>query len=164
MYGLAVIRRSALTRFGYGVSEFVEKADKGNWTAVKTGAPSYICYEQKKVVKHRGSPADYLTKVTGDAKTVFWQTVRSDEPYRRYYLYANPLQKSDQVLPQILSIYAIMFYLGAITRYKPLLYDKISDSKFGAFVESFIDSQPTQFLYLIASHFDEREIAKASIV
>lgn len=158
------LKKSALTRFGYNLSEFIEKADRGNWTAVKAEEGDYRCYEQKVTVKHRGSPADYLANVTEGVRTTFWQTVRSDEPYRRYYLYANPSQNSDQVLPQILSVYAIMFYLGSITRYRPLRYDKIADSKFGAFIESFIDSQPTQFLYLMASRFDEREIAKAAIV
>jgi hypothetical protein len=78
-------------------------------------------------------------------------------------LYANPSQNK-QVLPQLLSIYAIMFYLGSITRYRPLWYDQIAASEFGTFVESFIDSQPTQFLYLMASYFAEREVVKAAIV
>ncbi len=157
------LERSALTRFEYGISEFVNKADSGNWRAVRADESRYICYEQKKVTRHSGSPADRLPEIADTMKTVFWQTVNSDEPYSRFYLYANPSQ-NNQVLPQLLSIYAIMFYLGSITRYRPLWYDEISDSEFGAFVQSFIDSQPTQFLYLMASHFAEREVVKAAIV
>lgn len=157
------LRRSALTRFNYGVSDFIDKADWGNWTAVASGAPSYICYQQNKVVRHSGSPADRLSGITEKLKTVFWQTVRTDQPFRKFYLYANPSQNK-QVLPQLLSIYAIMFYLGSITRYSPLWYDEIVDSEFGTFIESFIDSQPTQFLYLMTSYFAEREVAKAAIV
>jgi hypothetical protein len=145
------------------VTDFINKADSGNWTAVASEAPSYICYEQRKVVRHSGSPADRLSEITENMKTVFWQTVTTDQPYRKFYLYANPSQNK-QVLPQLLSIYAIMFYLGSITRYTPLWYDQIVDSEFGTFVESFIDSQPTQFLYLMTSYFAEREVAKAAIV
>lgn len=157
------LKRSALTRFSYGVSDFINKADSGNWTAVATITPSIIRYEQRKVVRHSGSPADRLSGITENMKTVFWQTVRSDQPYRRFYLYANP-SRNEQVLPQLLSIYAIMFYLGSITRYSPLWYDEIVASEFGTFIESFIDSQPTQFLYLMTSYFAEREVAKAAIV
>ncbi|MHC4119722.1 MAG: YaaC family protein [Planctomycetota bacterium] len=155
--------RSALTRFNYGVSDFINKADKGNWTAVSTGTPSIIRYDQKKVVRHSGSPADRLSEITENMKTVLWQTVKTNKPYTKFYLYAPPSQNK-QVLPQLLSIYAIMFYLGSITRYRPLWYDDIVDSEFGTFVEYFIDSQPTQFLYLMASYFAEREVAKAAIV
>lgn len=157
------IRRSALSRFEYGVNDFINKADGGNWKAVKSDDENYVCYEQENAIKHAGSPMDRLSKITDDIKRVFWQTVRSDEPYRRYYLYAHPSQDRDQVLPQLLSIYAIMFYLSSITRYRPLRHDEIIDSKFGAFIESFIESQPTQFLYLMASQFAEREVAKAAI-
>ena len=123
---------SALTRFGYGVSEFINKADRGNWKAV-SHLGGYIWYEQKKVTRHSGSPADYLSKITENLRTLLWQTIRGDEPYTRFYLYANP-SKYVRVLPQLLSIYAIMFYLGSITRYRPLRYDKIVDSSFGPFV------------------------------
>lgn len=163
LWGKIWLERSALARFGYNISEFINKADRGNWKAVEAYKSHYICYEQKKVIRHSGSPADRLPEIADTLKTVFWQTVRSDEPYSRFYLYANPSQ-NNQVLPQLLSIYAIMFYLGSITRYRPLQYDKISDSEFGAFVQSFIDSQPAQFLYLMASHFAEREVVKAAIV
>ena len=88
----------------------------------------------------------------------------SQRPYRQYYLYPSPAAQHGQVLPQILSIYAITFYLGSIVRYRPHHFDEILKGDFGPFIETFLNDQPTQFLYLMASEFAQREVTRAAIV
>jgi hypothetical protein len=68
------------------------------------------------------------------------------------------------VLPQLLSVYALMYYLGSITRYRPQHFDAILTSSYGSQIEEFIAGQPTQFIYLMASEFALREVTQPSIV
>ncbi|QZA77472.1 hypothetical protein K4H28_14485 [Deefgea tanakiae] len=74
-----------------------------------------------------------------------------------------PANEMPQILPLLLSIYARAYYFGSITRYRPHHYPSITDSAFGSRVQDFITGQPQQFLYLLASEFAKREIAKPSI-
>lgn len=85
-------------------------------------------------------------------------------PYRRHYVYLRPPGETTQVLPQMLSIYALAYYLGSITRYRPHHFPNITSSAFGPRVQDFVTGQPQQFLYLLASEFAKREIAKPSIL
>jgi hypothetical protein len=63
-----------------------------------------------------------------------------------------------------MSIYAITFYLGSITRYRPHHFDTIVQGSLGHVIEEFVSGQPLQFIYLIASEFAEQEVTKPSIV
>jgi hypothetical protein len=63
-----------------------------------------------------------------------------------------------------LSIYAITFHLGSITRYRPHHFDRIIDGHYGPRIEEFISGQPLQFIYLMASEFAEQDVTKPSIV
>ena len=63
-------------------------------------------------------------------------------------------------LPQLASMYAVMFYLGSITRYRPYDFDKILKGGFAWLVEEFLTTQPTQFLYVLASTLAEVDIVK----
>lgn len=157
------VHNSDLKRLGYGINEFIRMAGGTDWRSANSGMKDKFYYEQKAVIRHNGSPADFLCDLTKSVDNILWQTVRIDEPYRKYYLYACPISKQDQQLPQILSIYAVMYYLSSITRYQPLMFDDIIKGPFGAFIESFINDQPTQFLYLMASHFADRDVTKAAI-
>ncbi len=66
----------------------------------------------------------------------------------RYYLSSHaPAER----LPQLASAYAIMFYLGSITRYKPYDYDRIVSGRYAWLVNEFLATQPRQFLYIVAS-------------
>lgn len=76
----------------------------------------------------------------------------------------RPAGEAAQTLPQLLSIYALAYYLGSITRYRPHHLPTITDSVYGPRVQDFITGQPQQFLYLLASEFARREIAKPSIL
>jgi hypothetical protein len=67
----------------------------------------------------------------------------------RYYLSKIP---PGEMLPPLASIYAVMFYLGSITRYKPYDFDRIVSQRFSWLVGEFLRTQPTQFLYCLAGH------------
>ena len=153
MWVRATIKKSDLQRLGLTMKEFASLAGRGLWRITTSESPEHVFFEQIPTVGHSGSPADKLLKLTASVHADLWQTVRSDQPYREYYLCALTPSQGKHVLPQILSIYTIMFYLGSITRYNPARFSKIMNSEFAPFVESFINDQPNQFLYLIASQF-----------
>lgn len=66
----------------------------------------------------------------------------------RHYLGAIPAAAR---LPQLASIYGVMFYLGSLTRYRPHDYDTIASGRYAWLIEEFFTTQPLQFMYVIAS-------------
>ena len=48
-------------------------------------------------------------------------------------------------------IYAIMFFLGSVTRYNPYFFDTLMDEKEQWLISEFLNTQPKQFLYYMAS-------------
>lgn len=123
-----------------------------------------ICFEQINPTAYTHRPSDEIPKVVASVRRFLWRTVLNTPPYRKYYLYAAPASEHLQVLPQVLSIYAIMFYLGSIVRYRPHCFDAILEAHYGPFIEAFLNDQPSQFIYLMASEFAEKEVTKAAIV
>lgn len=124
-----------------------------------------ICFQQiSPIISHGTKYANKLQDLFYNIKNNLWTTVSSVPPYRRYYVYLRPQSDSEQVLHQLLSIYAISYYLGSITRYRPHHFPSITDSNFGPRIQDFVTGQPVQFLYLIASEFARREVARPSIV
>lgn len=124
-----------------------------------------LCFEQD--VPHHypgGYPADEFQPVVETIRDRLWSTVATVSPYRRYYVYLAPPPEHPNLLPQILSIYAIIYHLGSITRYRPHQYDAISDGDFGDWVQEFVNGQPLQFLYLMASEFARQDVTKPSIL
>lgn len=133
-------------------------------TTAKINGRKLIRFEQTTVRTYTHRASDEVTKLASDIKPMLWATVASVPPYRRYYAYLAPVAEHAQVLPQLLSIYAIIYYLGSITRYRPHHFDAIVRSPMGPRIEEFISGQPLQFIYLMASEFSEQEVTKPSIV
>jgi len=130
----------------------------------EAGARPLMCLEQTIPLRYNHRPSDEIPKLVDNVRHRFWRTVLSAPPYRKYYCYAAPTSEQVQVLPQILSIYAITFYLGSIVRYRPHHFDRILAGPFGPFIEAFLNDQPRQFIYLMASEFAEKEVTRAAIV
>lgn len=122
-----------------------------------------VCFEQSAPLTYRGR-ADDIPQLIANVQDRLWQAVTTQPPYRKYYAYPFPLGANEFALPQLLALYAIAFYLSSITRYRPHHFDRISDSDFGPFIEAFLNDQPAQYLYLMASRFARQEITKAAIV
>lgn len=126
---------------------------------------SLVCFEQNNPLTCQTTKyANYLQTLFDSARPYFWATVATVPPYRRHYVYLRPLNEATQTLPQLLSIYALSYYFGSITRYRPHHLPTINNTVFGPRVQDFITGQPQQFLYLLASEFAKREIAKPSIL
>lgn len=124
-----------------------------------------ICFQQvDPIVCANTKYANYLQQLFDVIRPILWATVATVPPYRRHYVYLRPPAEVPQVLPQLLSIYVLAYYFGSITRYRPHHFPSITDSAFGPRVQDFIIGQPQQFLYLLASEFAKREIAKPSIL
>jgi hypothetical protein len=125
---------------------------------------SVVRLEQIQPISYSGRTADKLADVVALLRPYIWSTAITIRPFRRYYLYASPPAEHSHLLPQALSIYAITYYLGSITRYRPQHFAKILSGTFGEFVQEFLSSQPSQFLYLMASDFAKRDVVRAPLV
>lgn len=158
-----------LTRLGVSHLEFLRRAQLATdfhavvWNE-QIDHRSLVCFEQRVPTTYTHRSADVIPELVSRVRTAIWTAVSSQSPYRKYYAYMAPTADHAHTLPQVLSIYAVAFYLGSITRYRPHHFQKIIDSDFGPFIEAFLNDQPAQFLYLMASLFAKQEITKAAIV
>jgi len=125
---------------------------------------SLVCFEQRNPLLYTHRAADSVPRLVDLIRPKIWTVVMSQPPYRRYYAYLAPVDDHPLVIPQLQAIYAIAYYLGSITRYRPHHFRKITDSNFGPFIEAFLNDQPPQFLYLMASEFAKQDITRAAIV
>jgi YaaC-like Protein len=110
---------------------------------------------------HRAS--DELFEVAGELKKNLWSSVLLHPPYRRYYLYVAPQNEQSAVLPQLLSMFVVIFFLGSITRYRPHHFERLLETRYGPHLIGAVDEIPMQFIYLLASDMLSREVTKSSI-
>ncbi|WP_421884188.1 YaaC family protein [Methylibium sp.] len=155
---LTVSHRRLLTESGMAPS-FREVACAETWE----NRP-LICLEQVAPMAYVNYPADQLHELVAPVRHLFWMTVSTVTPYRRYYVYLCPPAERPALLPQLLSIYAISYYLGSITRYRPHHFDLVSTGTLGPRIQDFITGQPLQFIYLMASEFAEQDVTKPAIL
>lgn len=160
-----------LSRIGVGVNAFLHDSDLSplfNQVACSekdSEGRELICFQQKDpLVCPNTKYANSLQELFDVLRKSLWVTVATIPPYRRHYVYLRPTAEAASIVPQVLSIYALSYYFGSITRYRPHHFPLITDSSFGPRVQDFVSGQPQQFLYLIASEFARREIAKPSIL
>jgi len=109
-------------------------------------------------------PADKSRIIVDSFRHYLWAMITSMPPYRKYYLYLVDKKEHVHLLPQLLSIYALFYYLGSVTRYQPHLFTKILNGKYGAQIMDIINSQPNQFIYHMASEFAEQDVTQPAIV
>jgi hypothetical protein len=67
-------------------------------------------------------------------------------------------------MPQLASIYALTFYLGSVTRYRPNAFRELMNGAFEPRISDFVAGHAAQFVYLMASEFARRDVTKPSIV
>jgi hypothetical protein len=124
-----------------------------------------ICYEQIAVTNcANGYPADHILGVAASVSNILWTTVSTVPPYRRYYVYLSPPGEAASRMTQLLSMYAVMYYLGSITRYRPHHFDALMQGSYGPRIQDFVTGQPLQFLYLMTSEFARQDVTKPSIL
>jgi YaaC-like Protein len=122
-----------------------------------------FCLEQTAATAYTDRPSDALMKITDDLRPYLWTSVLLHPPYRKYYLYLAPENERSSVVPQLLSMYMIIFLLGSITRYQPHQFDRLLDSPYGAHLLGAMTEIPTQYVYLMASELLRREVTRASL-
>jgi hypothetical protein len=136
------------------VEDLISPLDEKGW----------VYYQQQRPVTYANEPREALFKITQQFNNSIWETVRLTSPYRKQYLYCCPTKEQRFRLPEMLSIYLLMFVLGSITRYIPGYFDELFESKYGPFFGTFISESPMQFLYLMASDIVGREVSKPAII
>jgi hypothetical protein len=130
----------------------------------KVDGRALICIEQITPNSYGRHGVDLAMTLVAQVKGRLWATVGSSPPYRRYYLYLCPTAERNGVVSQLASMYALTFYLGSVTRYRPNAFQSLLDGPYGPRIEEFISGQPAQFVYLMASEFWRRDITRPSIV
>jgi len=129
-----------------------------------TANEATLRFEQRAPITYGHRPSDKIPALVAKLRDRLWAVANFTRPFREYYLYVAPAAERSQVLPQLMSVYAITFYLGSIARYRPQHFDGVIGSVFGGQLQEFLSSQPTQFLYFLASDFAKREIVRAALV
>jgi hypothetical protein len=122
-----------------------------------------VVFEQRVGTPYSHRPSDAIPRLIESFRHVLWTTVLPTRPFRWYYLYVAPAAERPQVLPQLVSAYAVTYYLGSITRYRPQQFDALLRGDFGVFIQEFLTTQPGQFLYLMASEFAKRQITRPGL-
>lgn len=157
------LARADCSRLGYTQAKIITGARLGQaWTAVKTTNGEMLRFEAMAPKAYNHRPSDVVNGMVEDVRRYFWRSVSIVKPFRRYYVYVA--QQNDLIIPQLCSIYLIMFYLGSITRYRPNHFDDLVVGKYGGFIQEFIEVQPNQWLYLMASEFAQQEVTRAAVV
>ena len=161
------IDRGDLKRLGLTQSDLLVRSGLGDrFEIVKSGVrpnTKPIIFQQKDTNTNK-RPTDELPALVDEIREMLWSTVGSSPPYRRYYLYAAPPSEALDRMPQLLSIYALTFYLGSLTRYRPNKYAALLSGPMAGRISDFIQGQPAQFVYLTASEFLRRDVTRPSIV
>lgn len=160
------VRQDSLNRYNITRKRMLEESGLDtDFVNVKDSAyPGMAVFEQSTHTSYPGFVSDALKNVSQVLKTRIWTIVTSTSPYRKHYLYLCPPNETAELLPQLAGIYALSYYLGSITRYRPHHLPKIVQGTYGPCFQDFITGQPMQFLYLMASEFAEQEIAKPGIL
>lgn len=115
-----------------------------------------MCLEQINPMAYANHPTDQLHQLIAPVRQLLWTTVSTVTPF--------PPNERHAVLPQLLSIYALSYYLGSITRYRPHHFDTVSRGNLGPRIQDFITGQPLQFIYLMASEFCQQDVTKPAIL
>lgn len=122
------------------------------------------CFQQRNPESYSADASEALLRVVRRVRNSIWETVKVASPYRKPYIYCSPITERKARLPQMLSVYLLMFFLGSVTRYAPLHFEDLLESRYGPLFETFISESPMQFLYLMASEILDREVSKPAII
>jgi hypothetical protein len=158
-----------LARMGIGHGQLLTDARLTGWRQTRcdetaSNGRAMVSYEQTAATSYTHRAADKVQDLVDSLRSHLWPVVLAVPPYRSYYLYPSPAAEHAAVLPPLVSIYAIMYYLGSITRYRPHHLEAILGGVYGPMIDGFISDQPRQFIYLLASDLRKQDVTKAAIV
>lgn len=160
------LRRDALTALDRGIGEVTREAklDQVYRAVTESGGRSgdFHVLEQISPTSYTGRPADVIMDAAGLLRPKLWQMIVPAPAHRRYFIYLSP--SAEKRLPQWLGIYAILFWLGSLTSYYPVDLLEALEGPLGPFLREFLETQPTQLLYMLASFVKQQEISDAGVV
>lgn len=162
-----LLRRVVLHARGRGLTETLRESGldaqfRGVVDPDPTVTSDFHVLEQLVPTGYSGRAADVVVEAVKGLRPFVWQTITAAPPYRRFYLYLSPL--AERRMPQWLSIYSTLFWLGSLTRYQPVeLFDAL-EGKYGPFFREFLETQPKQLLYILASDLKRQDVTRAAIV
>jgi hypothetical protein len=161
------LRRDTLRARGRGLQETIRDSTLGtDFQAVLNPnsqvSAEFHTIEQGKPAVYTGRPSDVVMDVVGTLRTRLWETITSNPPYRNFYLYLSP--PGEKRMPQWLSIYSIFFWLGSLTRYQPVELQTILNGAYGPFFREFLETQPNQLLYILASDIKKQNVTRPAVV
>jgi hypothetical protein len=151
-------RRRSLTKM---LQESKLDAEFGAVSDMSVSSEYYVL-EQRDPKSYTGRPSDVVAATVDRIRQLLWQTITATPPYRRFYLYLS--LANERRMPQWLSIYSILFWLGSLTRYQPVELFDLLDGKLGPFFREFLETQPKQLLYILASEAKKQNVTMAAIV
>lgn len=161
------LRRDTLQSFGRPVAETLRESGlRPTFRAVSdpdARARGLHALEQIAPTSYSsGRAADVVMDSVATVRGNIWQTVTATSPFRRFYLYLSPA--NEVRLPQWMTVYTLLFWLGSLTRYQPVeLLDNLA-GPYGPFFEEFIETQPAQLLYFLASEARQQDVSKPALV
>jgi hypothetical protein len=160
------LARNDLDRLGFSEAKALSEAGFAGDFEVANGASTgdVVCFQQRNPESYGTDAAEALARIILKAKNRVWETVKITSPYRKPYIYCCPSSERKARLPQMLSVYLLMYFLGSVTRYSPLYFEDLLESKYGPLFETFVSESSTQFLYLMASDILGREVSKPAII
>ena len=144
-----VLKQGGLAAAGFRMVTDAERADEVH------------SFEQLAGTPYGDRAADVVMDSVQEVRRLLWQTVTSSAPYRRFYLYLSPAGEAR--LPQWMSVYALFFWLGSLTRYQPVDLLNALEGPYGPFLQEFIQTQPSQLLYLLASEARRQNVSRPAI-
>jgi hypothetical protein len=156
----------ALSRYNIAPSRVLSEGGLNSaFRFVESDRQKHLCIELRQPVPYSSEPLDGLQELADAIRPHLWRIVSAlpGDSYRRYYIHLTPPRQLGARLPQIASLWAMLFYLGSIVRYRPNTFDALIESRLGPFISEFVSAQPEQLLYLLASEMCRREIAKPAI-
>ncbi len=158
------VRYGDLARYGITPARVMREARlETKFRQVHSLRPEAYCFELLAPARYRGEPVEVLCRLADTIRVHLWEIISAipGTAYRRYYVYLAA--KETASLPQIGSLWATLFYLGSVVRYRPHAFDEIIAGPYGPFITEFISAQPEQLLYMLASEMCEREVAQPAI-
>lgn len=161
----AAMRAGSQKRLRISSNDICKYGFANKWTQIqappKETSQDLIWWEQKTPLDYTGRPSDKLSDLIADARSLLYRSLTVAEPFRNYYVYVPP--KRFLRHHQMVARYALLFFLGSITRYHPADFDDYLRSEFGPFISEFLTSEPSQMLFEMASFFAGREIVSVGL-
>lgn len=123
-----------------------------------TSIEGFVRYETRRDRVRRGRGGGFAASVARLAGEIRVAGVHAILTHQGYRYYLSDLRHPTRRLPQLAAIYAVMFYLASITRYRPYDFDRYLSSRSGPLLREFLATQPAQFLFLVASEVANNEV------